>query len=175
MSSSSFVNHTVRMAFPGVAARFDLSASWHKQQHGIEPLFGVFWNWCLNGYFPKTLRPHQSPPVKKLNHQRNRVHCTPHADAKNPISICALMMWVLKGCEYYTYMDILCISLNEGYYTVLFDHSRRSWLVIWEAGVIVQLPPWVLFIYPSSLFYHFNIDIHGMPYFPLHINLQGCF
>jgi hypothetical protein len=43
-----------------------------------------------------------------------------------------------------------------------FNHTQRTWLVIWEAGVIVELPPWVLAIYPSSLFYHFNIDVNGM-------------
>jgi hypothetical protein len=42
-----------------------------------------------------------------------------------------------------------------------FNHKARSWLVVWEAGVIVELPPWVLVLYPSSLFLHFNIDIHG--------------
>jgi hypothetical protein len=42
-----------------------------------------------------------------------------------------------------------------------FNHSQRSWLVLWEAGVVVELPPWVVAIYPSSLFYHFNVDIAG--------------
>lgn len=42
-----------------------------------------------------------------------------------------------------------------------FNHTQRSWLVIWEAGVIVELPPWVIAAYPSSLFVHFNIDISG--------------
>jgi hypothetical protein len=42
-----------------------------------------------------------------------------------------------------------------------FNHSQRSWLVLWEAGVIVKLPLWVVVIYPSLLFYHFNIDVTG--------------
>ena len=42
-----------------------------------------------------------------------------------------------------------------------FNHTMRSWLVIWEAGVVIELPPWVLLLYPSSLLYHFNIDIDG--------------
>lgn len=46
-------------------------------------------------------------------------------------------------------------------FSARFNSRFRSWLVIWEAGVIIQLPPWVIFVYPSSLFYHFNIDIHG--------------
>lgn len=42
-----------------------------------------------------------------------------------------------------------------------FNHTMRSWLVIWEAGVVIELPPWVLLLYPSSLLYHFNIDVDG--------------
>jgi hypothetical protein len=42
-----------------------------------------------------------------------------------------------------------------------FDHKRKTWLVLWEAGVIIELPPWVLAIYPSSLLYHFHVDITG--------------
>lgn len=42
-----------------------------------------------------------------------------------------------------------------------FDDTRKSWLVLWEAGVAIQLPAWTMLLYPSSLFYHFNIDIDG--------------
>ena len=48
-----------------------------------------------------------------------------------------------------------------------FNHTKRSWLVIWEAGVVIELPPWVLLLYPSSLLYHFNIDINGRSSPPL--------
>ena len=44
-----------------------------------------------------------------------------------------------------------------------FNHTKRSWLVIWEASVVIELPPWTLLLYPSSLLYHFNIDIDGEP------------
>lgn len=27
--------------------------------------------------------------------------------------------------------------------------------------MVIQLPPWVVVLYPSSLIYHFNIDING--------------
>jgi hypothetical protein len=37
----------------------------------------------------------------------------------------------------------------------------KSWLVLWEAGLVIELPPWVIFIYPSALFLHFNIDVGG--------------
>ncbi|KAJ7763276.1 hypothetical protein B0H14DRAFT_2633772 [Mycena olivaceomarginata] len=40
-----------------------------------------------------------------------------------------------------------------------FDHHNYTWLVIWEVGVAVELPPWVILIYPSALFYYFNLDI----------------
>ena len=33
--------------------------------------------------------------------------------------------------------------------------------------MIVELPPWVLVLYPSSLFFHFNIDIHGKCFPPI--------
>lgn len=43
-----------------------------------------------------------------------------------------------------------------------FDHTRKTWLVLWEAGVVIELPPWTFLAYPSSLLYHFNIDVDGM-------------
>ncbi|PPQ85664.1 hypothetical protein CVT24_012812 [Panaeolus cyanescens] len=43
-----------------------------------------------------------------------------------------------------------------------FDHKTKTWLVLWEAGVIIELPPWVAAIYPSSLFIHFNVDISDL-------------
>ena len=51
--------------------------------------------------------------------------------------------------------------LAEGVLPAHFNHTMRSWLVIWEAGVVIELPPWVLLLYPSSLLYHFNIDVNG--------------
>jgi hypothetical protein len=41
-----------------------------------------------------------------------------------------------------------------------FDSGQQSWLVIWEAGVVIQLPAGVFLLYPSSLFFHFNVDIN---------------
>lgn len=45
-----------------------------------------------------------------------------------------------------------------------FNHKRRSWLVLWEAGVAIELPPWVMLAYPSSLLHHFNVDLTGELY-----------
>jgi hypothetical protein len=43
-----------------------------------------------------------------------------------------------------------------------FNHSMRTWLVLWEARVVIQLPPWVVLLYPSSLIYYFNVDVCGV-------------
>ncbi|KAK7019813.1 hypothetical protein VNI00_017902 [Paramarasmius palmivorus] len=67
-----------------------------------------------------------------------RVHCQPHVDFKNvALGVCMLFVY--------------------GH----FNHRERSWLVIWEAGVVVELPPGVFLLYPSSLFLHFNVDKHN--------------
>ncbi|KAF7339086.1 hypothetical protein MVEN_01985000 [Mycena venus] len=117
------VRDIVTILFPGIAARFLADAQWHKGRYGIAPMFGLFWNLCLNACF----------------RGRRRIHCGPHADRKNQIGVCVLLIYVLKGFN--------------------FNHSQRTWLVIWEAGFAVQLPPWTLAIYPSALFYHFNVDV----------------
>ncbi|KLO07599.1 hypothetical protein SCHPADRAFT_1001543 [Schizopora paradoxa] len=69
----------------------------------------------------------------------DRVHCAPHVDAKNPVAICALYVYCLPGYE--------------------FNHKERSWLVVWELGVVLELPPGVLVLYPSSLLFHWNMDV----------------
>ncbi|KAK7043052.1 hypothetical protein VNI00_008790 [Paramarasmius palmivorus] len=65
----------------------------------------------------------------------DRVLCEPHVDFKN----------VALG---------VCMIFIYGH----FNHRERCWLVIWEAGIVLELPPGVFLIYPSSLFLHFNID-----------------
>ncbi|KAF9471067.1 hypothetical protein BDN70DRAFT_901632 [Pholiota conissans] len=40
-----------------------------------------------------------------------------------------------------------------------FNHFKRTWLVLWEAAIAIHLPPWTMLAYPSSLLYHFNIDV----------------
>jgi hypothetical protein len=50
---------------------------------------------------------------------------------------------------------------TKSYLTDVFNDSMKIWLVIWELGVVIQLPPWIYSALPSSLFIHFNIDIHG--------------
>ncbi|KAJ7930145.1 hypothetical protein B0H13DRAFT_1858974 [Mycena leptocephala] len=72
----------------------------------------------------------------------------PSADKKNQIGVCVLLIYALKTA-------------------LRFDHCKYTWLVIWEAGVAVELPPWVILIYPSALFYHFNLDVSPFLSFPL--------
>ncbi|KAF8131781.1 hypothetical protein K438DRAFT_2131103 [Mycena galopus ATCC 62051] len=45
-----------------------------------------------------------------------------------------------------------------------FNHTKRTWLVLWEAAVVIELSPWAMVIYPSALFYHFSIDIHDIDF-----------
>ncbi|KAJ3767855.1 hypothetical protein FB446DRAFT_707476 [Lentinula raphanica] len=44
-----------------------------------------------------------------------------------------------------------------------FNHKEKCWLVLWEAGFAVELPPGIFIIYPSSLFLHFNVDLANLP------------
>ncbi|KAF8205241.1 hypothetical protein K438DRAFT_1932129 [Mycena galopus ATCC 62051] len=126
-----WVTSVVTDAFPGVAQRFRADAEWHKERYGIKPLFGLFWNFCLNAYIPSA--------------GQVRGHSYPHGDTKNQVSVCVLLVHVLEGFEG-------------------FNHTKRTWLVLWEAAVVVELPPWAMAIYPSALFYHFNIDIHDIEF-----------
>ncbi|TFK57991.1 hypothetical protein BDN72DRAFT_907214 [Pluteus cervinus] len=68
-----------------------------------------------------------------------RVQCQPHTDHKNVVGVCVVVVYEAPEAS--------------------FDHTTRSWLVIWDAGIIIEAPPWTALVYPSSLFLHFNIDI----------------
>ncbi|KAG9310521.1 hypothetical protein JVU11DRAFT_9064 [Chiua virens] len=71
-----------------------------------------------------------------------RVHTVPHADRKNvPGGLCALLTY----------------HKNRS-----FNSKEKAWLAIWELEVILELPVGVLLLYPSALFYHFNVDISDM-------------
>jgi hypothetical protein len=76
-----WVERVVREMFPGVAERFEHSAQWHREQFGIEPLFGAYWNLCINAAFPK----------------QRRIHCIPHVDRKNIVGVCALFVYECPG------------------------------------------------------------------------------
>ncbi|KAF9026649.1 hypothetical protein BDZ89DRAFT_1134689 [Hymenopellis radicata] len=122
--ANNIANDLLRLLFPAIAARYLACADYMRTHHKIEPMFGLFWNWCLNA------------PLAGVK----RVFCDPHVDFKN------LALGV-------------CIVFVYG----VFNHREKAWLVIWEAGVCLELPPGVFLIYPSSLFYHFNVDIVTTP------------
>ena len=82
---SGFIQSTLEIVFPAVAKRYRKLAAWHKATYGIEPLFGGFWNFCLNGpVFGEGIR---------------NVICEPHVDAKNgAIMLCAVLVFYIgKG------------------------------------------------------------------------------
>ncbi|KAL1711555.1 hypothetical protein EV715DRAFT_163134, partial [Schizophyllum commune] len=121
---NDFASSFVGFHFPGVAKRFRNGISMIEKTYGIKPLYGLFFNFCLNAARPGAVE---------------RVHCMPHADFKN---------LALAVCVVFVYGD--------------FDHKQKCWLVMWEAGIIIQIPPGVFIAYPSALFYHFNIDISAL-------------
>ncbi|TFK60128.1 hypothetical protein BDN72DRAFT_864607 [Pluteus cervinus] len=78
---------------------------------------------------------------------QKRVHCGPHSDSKNIVGICAVMVYEMED-----------VTLPEAD----FDYSKKSWLCIWDAGIIIELRPWQVVLYPSSLMYHFNVDVDAI-------------
>jgi hypothetical protein len=131
--------------FPGVAKRFEQCTEWHKSKHKFKPLFGCFFNLCINGIFP--------------NSGINCIHCCLHLDFKNIVGVCVLLVYQ-DPCEW--------PSLNSSQrlkHSILVakpcNHQKISWLILWEAGVTIELPPWVMLAYPSSLLHHFNVDFPG--------------
>ncbi|KAG1721347.1 hypothetical protein EDB19DRAFT_1835556 [Suillus lakei] len=102
--------------FPLLARRYRACAEALR----IQPLYGHFFNFCLNSARAGV----------------RRVHCSPHVDWKNiAIGVCVVFIYGK------------------------FNSKERSWLVIWEAGLVVEMPAGVFVMYPSSLFFHFNVDM----------------
>jgi len=133
-----------------IAKRYQDCADYHLKTYGIRPLFGgLFWNFCLN----------VAPPES----QASRVHCLPHIDCKN-IALGLCMIFVYHGdseCLFHLALDRIQRTPNR---PGPFNHREYCWLVLWEAKVIIQIPPGVFVLYPSSLFHHFNVDICGASY-----------
>ncbi|PBK84292.1 hypothetical protein ARMGADRAFT_1037225 [Armillaria gallica] len=86
----------VKYEFLGIFQRYKECSDYMQSHFGIEPMFGCFFNFCIN------------------------------------------MSW-------------------PGY----FKDDEKCWLVLWEEKLLLQLPPSVFLAYPSSLFYHFNLDLNG--------------
>ncbi|KAK7049025.1 hypothetical protein R3P38DRAFT_3175279 [Favolaschia claudopus] len=75
---------------------------------------------------------------------QDRIHTPPHIDWKNQI----------VGCSILTYLTSLGVKV--------FNHKYRTWLVLWEMSLYLELAPWTLTTYPSAIFFHYNIDIHRL-------------
>ncbi len=136
-----WVSGVVRTAFPAVVTRFKADAQWHFKQYGIEPLFDCFWNMCWNVAFPG----------------QARIHTPPHIDWKNFIGVCSIFTYLGRAGRTHTHFGSPTWLIRV---IVKFNHKYRTWLVIWELNVIMEMIPWALTSYPSSLFLHFNIDMH---------------
>ncbi|KAJ6618466.1 hypothetical protein B0H10DRAFT_1947491 [Mycena sp. CBHHK59/15] len=118
-----WVANVMRLIFPGITQQMDSDSQWH----GLKPPFA--WNICLNALFEG---------------QRS-VLTPPHADSKNQVLVCLMLVYVLKS-------GVRC------------NDTQRIWLWLWEVNVAIQLPAWTLAAYPSGLFYHFNLDIHTIKF-----------
>ncbi|KAJ3806980.1 hypothetical protein F5876DRAFT_80145 [Lentinula aff. lateritia] len=116
----------LKVHFPAIAKRYQDSINYMRLKYGIEAMFGLFFNFCLNA------------PRKGVK----RVFCKPHVDWKN----------VAFG---------VCMIYVYGH----FNHREKCWLVIWEAGIAIEIPPGVFMFYPSSLFLHFNVDLSHLRIF----------
>ena len=116
----------------------------------MEPDFDLFWNFCINAPYPKE--------------GIHEVICRPHIDAMNSaIYVCAVLVYYFGARVYlfgpvFSYVSIDFATLL----TAPEDRREKVWLVIWEAGLIVQIPISILFLYPSALIMHFNIRVEGM-------------
>ncbi|KAJ7712471.1 hypothetical protein B0H14DRAFT_3637846, partial [Mycena olivaceomarginata] len=117
----AWVSNIMLLFFPGLCARMEEEA----RLHGIQPLFGYFWNLCVNACFEG----------------QRAIMTDPHADSKNQIGVCLMLIYTLKSAKN-------------------FNSRLRIWLVVWEAGAALELPAWVFAAYPSALFFHFNMDVH---------------
>jgi hypothetical protein len=100
-STRKLVERLIRTVFPGVARRFDISAEYYREI-GIEPLFGVYWNLCVNAAFP----------------MQPRIHCGPHVDQKNIVGICTLLVYELPILEYQTHLRIIPIPFQITTYSI---------------------------------------------------------
>ncbi len=143
---SNYVKSIMDTRFPALAQRvYDCETSLRTRGEGLEahatPLFGTFYNYCING------------PREGVV---DGVSTGPHVDGKNlALMFCAVFVWG-KHSHY-----LLRHNTDHHCRPGKFNHHEKAWLVLWEAKLIIELPPGVLIFYPSSLFTHFNVDISG--------------
>lgn len=63
----------MRLIFPGITKQFDEDVRWHN----IKPLFGYFWNLCINARFDG----------------QASISTGPHSDSKNTINVCLMLIY----------------------------------------------------------------------------------
>ena len=146
---SEYGCNMLRSHFPVIAERYQASIDYMKANYGIEAKFGLFFNFCLNA--PR-------PGVR-------RVFCRPHVDWKNiAFGLCMIFVYGEPVYTLWSWFTEVC--------TGHFNHGEKCWLVIWEAGIVVELPPGVFIFYPSSLFLHFNVDLSHV--YNLALSFKSC-
>jgi hypothetical protein len=140
----------VRTHWPSIYTHFKTSIGDLIDKHQIseDEVFGhIFLQWCPN--IPLS-------DIKKSRKPTDGVLCDPHIDAKNLAwGVCPVLVYARKrqccvlGGDALTRADPFAAFLS----------THKFWLVLWEAGVGMELPAGVWFIYPSALFTHFNIHL----------------
>ncbi|KIY52362.1 hypothetical protein FISHEDRAFT_56092 [Fistulina hepatica ATCC 64428] len=79
---NGMANALLETYFPGIAARCKVNRDYVKKKYGIQPMYGNYWNFCINAALP--------------NKGVYLVDCEPHADAKNvAIMMCILFIYGL--------------------------------------------------------------------------------
>lgn len=74
--TSGMVNATLEQ-FPGIRNRYMQAADYMKRQYGIAPMYGLYWNFCLN-----------------WGRGSQFVKCLPHVDAMNiAIGLCSIFIF----------------------------------------------------------------------------------
>lgn len=137
----------VEKKFPGLVARLDQCETHMRDTYGIKPHFGRYWNFCINA--PRSFQPASFDKPEKLLTGPKTVVCDPHLDRMN----LALMICVL-----FIYGELLPSTLISLICCVgFFDSKTKFWLVIWELGIIIELPAGVFLAYPSSIFFHWTV------------------
>ncbi|KIY60753.1 hypothetical protein CYLTODRAFT_495533, partial [Cylindrobasidium torrendii FP15055 ss-10] len=130
----------VRSFFPGIFRRYMRCIDYMRRTYGISPLYGLFWQFCIN-----------------WGEDRLLVDCWPHVDAANlAIGVCVIFIFGEASLAPWDFPD--SVDGPSGW----FASDEVCWLVIWEANIMIELPAGVFLAYPSSLFYHFNINIEDI-------------
>ena len=90
MDLSHLASDQFRLNFPQLAARFDNVSKINEETYGIKPLFGYWYNLCVNA-------PRFSWHNEKGGDTQD-VICAPHIDAENwAVYLCCIFIYSLEG------------------------------------------------------------------------------